>query len=232
MNKQITRNGTFTLIGFGYFLIAVVALDFLNPEYTLVRSIIANGNYDIGPHEFLIASTYFGLSLGSLALVIGLYQGISRSARSWIGLLLLGIWGVGIFIAGIFPTSNPGSTVPHMTTVLIAGIFPVDVLGYPETIFGYIHILTNLWSFFSLTFAAILLSLRFKQDILWLPIHRLALILSLVMLASLLWIFLLFIRVVNTGFETSTGILVVTSLMWLFLTAARLRFVVAASVSK
>jgi hypothetical protein len=119
-----------------------------------------------------------------------------------------------------------------MTTVLIAGIFPVDVLGYPDTIFGYIHILTNLWSFFCLTFAAILLSLRFKQDILWLPIHRLALILSLVMLASLLWIFLVIIRVVNTGFETSMGILVVTSLMWLFLTAARLRFVVAASVSK
>jgi hypothetical protein len=119
-----------------------------------------------------------------------------------------------------------------MTTVLIAGIFPVDVLGYPETIFGYIHILTNLWSFFCLTFAAIMLSRCFKQDELWLPIHRQALILSLVMLASLIWIFLLFIRVVSTGFESSTGILVATSLMWLFLTAARLRFVVAASVSK
>ena len=62
--RQITGSATVTVIGFAYFLIAVVALCFLNPEYTLVRSFTAGGNYDLGPHEFLIASTYFGLGLG------------------------------------------------------------------------------------------------------------------------------------------------------------------------
>jgi hypothetical protein len=121
------------IIAFAYFLIVVIALYFLNPSYSLFRSVA--GTYDLGPYGFLIASTFFSLGFGALALVIGLYRGIIQSARSRTGLILLGLWGVGMLLAGVLPANEPGSTVPHMTTVLVAGIFPVEVQATPETPF-------------------------------------------------------------------------------------------------
>jgi len=222
---------TISLIAFAYFVIAVTALYFLNPTYSLIRSFI--GNYDLGTYEFLIASTFFSLGLGSLALVIGLYQGMAQSARSWIGLLLLGIWGVGMLMAGIFPANDGGSTVPHMTTVLLAGIFPVEVQATPETVFSFIHIIAILGSLFSLSLTAIVVSWRFKHEEKWRSIYRFSLILALVMIAASILLFqaiFLFIR--TDWFSLSLNLLTFSNLLWLFLTATRLRFVVVKSVSK
>jgi len=230
--KQIEGIKTIALIGIAYFLVADIALYLLNPGYELILA--SAGDYDVGSYGLLAASAFFGLGLGSLALVIGLYQGVSPSGRSWIGLLLLGIWGVGMLIAAIFPASNAGSTVPHITTVRIAGIFPVDVEAYPDTRFGWIHLFAMLCSFFSLTLATILLSWRFKQDEKWRSFHRLALILALGMLAASFLFFLPFsLWLAYTAFNRGIFIVagLVTGLIWLFLTAARLRLVVARSIS-
>ena len=225
-----TLTSTIALFGFAYFVIVVVTLYFLNPAYDLFRSF--EGNYDLGSYEFLVASTFFGLGLGSLALVIGLYQGMSRSVGSWIGLLLLGIWSVGILIAGIFPANEGGSTVPHMTTILIAGIFPVEVEAYPETTFSFIHILAILGAFFSLTIAAILLSWRFKREERWRSTYRFSLPLALVMIAASILVFQAIILGFHTEFHGfSLKLLTFTSLFWLFLIATRLRFVVIMPVS-
>ena len=217
---------TIALIAFAYFVIAVTALYFLNPAYSLIRSFA--GYYDLGAYEFLIASTFFSLGLGSLALVIGLYQGMAQSARSWIGLLLLGIWGVGMLMSGIFPANDGGSTVPHMTTVLLAGIFPVEVQATPETVFSFIHIIAILGSLFSLSLAAIVLSWRFKHEEKWHPIYKSALILAVVMIAvSILFCsVLLYPALVGYSGLINPIILVVigivVGLFWLSLIAGRL----------
>lgn len=221
---------TIAIIGFAYFVIAVTALYFLNPSYNLLRSVF--GNYDLGSYEFLIASTFFSLGLGSLALVIGLYQGMSQSVRSSIGLIFLGIWGAGMLIAGIFPANDGGSTVPHITTVLIAGIFPVEVQATPETVFSFLHIIAILGSLFSLSLAAICLSWRLKLDEKWRPIYPLAFILALLMLtASILVDSVLFLPSFSDRI-IFTVIGIVIGLLWLFLVAARLRFIVFSAVSK
>jgi hypothetical protein len=219
------QTSTIALIGFAYFVIAVVILYFLNPEYDLISSFV--GNYDFRSYEFLVASTFFGLGFGSLALVIGLYQGMSRSMGSWIGLLLLGIWSVGILIAGIFPANEGGSTVPHMTTILIAGIVPVEVEAYPETTYSFIHILAILGAFFSLTLAAIVLSWRFKREEKWRSTFRFSLTLALVMIAASILIFQAIFLYFHTEFYGfSLKILTFSGLFWLFLIVTRLRFVV------
>jgi len=128
----------------------------------------------------------------------------------------LGIWGVGM---------------------LIAGIFPVEVEAYPDTRFGWIHILSILWSFFCLTLSTILLSRHFKQDENWHRFYCLALILALVTLAASLLFFYELLFPSNRLFDNlSPGIYIVTSLVtgliWLLLTAVRLRFVAVGSVSK
>ena len=88
------------IIAFAYFLIVVTALYFLNPSYSLFRSIA--GTYDLGSYEFLIASTFFSLGLGALALVIGLYRGITQSARSEDGSYTFGDLGSGDVIGRNF----------------------------------------------------------------------------------------------------------------------------------
>ncbi len=227
---------TIALIGFAYFVIAVGALYFLNPAYSLLRSFA--GNYDLGSYEFLIASTFFSLGSGSLALVIGLSKGMSQSVRSLMGLVFLGIWGVGMLIAGIFPANEGGGSLPHMTTVLIAGIFPVEVEAYPETTFSFIHILALIGSLFSLSLAAILLSWRLKQDEKWRPFYRLTLILALVMIAaSISFCSVLFFPALlgHSGLISPVIFIVigiVIGLIWLFLVAARLRVIAVSPVSK
>ena len=232
------RAPTIAIIGFAYFVIAVVALYFLNPSYTLANSMA--GNYDLGSYEFLIVSTFFALGVGSLALMFGLFQVMLLIVRSRIGLFLLGIWGVGVFLAGIFPSNEPGSTVTHMTTVLIAGIFPVEVDAHPETAFSFMHIFAILGSFLSLTFAAILLSMSFKKDERWRHFHSLSLILALVMLAALIFYLPLFppqLMVIMSSFNiifnpmffVLTGVKI--GILWLILAAIRLRYVVTDSDS-
>lgn len=227
--KTGTRASTpmIAIIGLAYFVIAVVALHFLNPAYNLASSI--QGNYDLGSHEFLTASTFFGLGLGSLALAIGLHQVLPHSARSRIGLVLLGIWGLGIFLAGIFPANAGGSTVPHRTTVLIAGIFPVAVEAYPETIFSFIHVLTVLGSFVSLALAAILLPWGFGQEGSWRLFRPAAGILALLMLVAVILFVPTFLypslfsnAIFSPVFIVITGMRI--GMIWLMLTAVRLGF--------
>ena len=229
------HSSTIAFIFFAYFVIAVIALYFLNPSYSLISSFA--GNYDLGSYEFLIASTFFSLGFGALALVIGLYRGTAQSARSWMGLILLVIWGVGMLLAGIFPANDGGSTVPHMTTVLIAGIFPVEVQATPETLFSFLHIFAILGSLYSLSLAAIFLSHRFKQDENWQPIHRLAVLLALLMLALLILSFSrllipafpLYSILSDLGFNFNELALIyigtVIGLLWLFIVAVRLQFI-------
>lgn len=229
--SSMPQTSTIALIGFAYFVIVIVTLYFLNPAYDLIRSF--EGNYDLGSYEFLVASTFFGLGLGSLALVIGLYQGMSRSVGSWIGLLLLGIWSMGILIAGIFPANEGGSTVTHTTTVLIAGMFPLEVKANPETPFSFIHILAILMALFSLTLAAIVLSWRFKREERWRSTYPFSLTLALVMIAASILSFLtIFLGIHAEYHRFSLNLLTFSSLFWLFLIATRLRFVVVKSVSK
>ena len=226
---------TLALTGIAYFLIADAALYFLNPGYELIRA--SAGDYDVKSLGLLAASAFWGLGLGSLALTIGLYQGASRSRRSWMGLLLLGIWGIGMFIAGVFPASDGGSTVTHMTTVRLAGMFPVQVEANPDTAFGWIHLLDMLGSFLLLSIAAVRLSWQFKQDENWHPIYRMELILAVVMcVASILfWPALLF-----PGLSGYTGLGpvifmrlgLVIGILWLLVAATRLRFVLTRPISE
>jgi bacteriorhodopsin len=204
--QQMARVATIALVGVAYFAVIIVVLHFLRPELNPISS--PTSEYAVGRYGFLMTSAFFSMSLGSFALLIGLYRGISQRARSGIGLVLLGIWAVG---------------------VLIAMSFPIDPEGAPQTISGTIHRINGPLAFLSLTAGTILVSRRFKQDGLWRPIHRTAVILSLVMLAAFIATFL--------NIATASGfaglcqrIFLVAFVTWFLLTAARLRSISSGSV--
>lgn len=202
--KQAAGLANLALIGIGYFVVAVIALHFLRPDYNPIRRVVSQ--YAVGPYGLLMTSAFFGLSLGSLALVVGLFQGVSRTGRSWVGLVLLGIWAVGIFIAGIFPT---------------------DLNGTAQTTSGNIHVMASVLAFISLVLAALLLSWRFKNDEKWSSFHHPAFLFAVLMLLALVGLF----RYINTGFGgLSQRVFIVTFLIWSLSTTARLRSVVSRSI--
>jgi hypothetical protein len=162
-NKVRSTTAIVALVGTAYFALIIVALHFLRPDHDPIGQ--PTSAYAVGPYGHLMTSAFLSMSLATVALVIGLYQRVSPSARSRIGLGLLGAWAVG---------------------VLIAMTFPIDLPGAPRTIAGTIHRTNGPLAFLCVTAGAILVSWRFKHDEKWRSCHRPALILSMVMLAAFL----------------------------------------------
>ena len=195
------------LTGIGYYIVILVSLHFLRPDVNPISQFTSN--YAIGSFGFLMTTAFFGLSLGSLALVIGLYQAISQRARSMIGLVFLSLWAVGLIIAGLFPLDP---NVPQQATM--ARISQVN---------APLHVL-------SLAIGAILVSRRFKQGDNWRSLHRSALILSVFMLV--LFIVVAFTTATGSEFAgLGQRVFIVTALTWLLLIATRLRSIATKAVS-
>jgi uncharacterized protein DUF998 len=188
---------TVALVGVGYFALVLIALHFLRTDYNPIKQ--PTSEYAVGPYGSLMTSAFVGMSVGSLALALGLSQGLPRPARSRIGLVLLGIWAVG---------------------VVIAAIFPIDLEGAPETTAGTIHRINGPLAFFSLAVAANLISRGFGHDERWRPFHRLAQVLALIMLVE--FVAVAIARNFGLG-GLAQRIFIVTFVVWLLSTAARLR---------
>jgi bacteriorhodopsin len=101
-------------------------------------------------------------------------------------------------------------------------LFPIDLDGAPQTMAGTIHAINGPLTFLSLTLGVILVSWRFKHHTGWRPFHRLAVILSLVMLLEFV--------AVPVAMATESGlagliqrIFLVTFVTWFIVTAMRLR---------
>ena len=85
--KQLT---TLALISIAYFVAVIVTLHFLRPDLNPISR--PTSEYAVGPYRFLMTTAFLSMSVASLSLVTGLYKGMPQSARSRIGLMLLGIW--------------------------------------------------------------------------------------------------------------------------------------------
>ncbi len=114
-SKQVAWPATVALVGIAYFVVIVVALHGLRPDHNPIR--LVTSYYAVGPYGMLMSSAFFSMNVASLALVRGLYHGIGQPARSRLGLGLLGVWGVGLLIAMIFPL-NPEGTPPTLSGII------------------------------------------------------------------------------------------------------------------
>jgi hypothetical protein len=155
--KSIQLLTTIALIGICLYIILIVVLHFLPTGYDPLRR--PTSEYAVGKYGLFMTIAFFGMSVGSFALVAGLYLGISK--RPKLGLILLCVWTIG---------------------VLVAMIFPIDLDGDPSTTHGAIHRTNGPIIFMSLTIGTILVSLGFRRDVNWNYLHRRALLLSIVML--------------------------------------------------
>src|SRR5829696_10554164 len=153
---------------------------------------------------FPFTAADIGGSLAALALTFGLYLSIAPPGRSYVGLFLLGLYGV---------------------SVLLAGIFPIDV-GGEATTFG---IVGNI-AFFGFPIAVILLSLGMGKDERWRSFRRPALALSFVVVLTV--ILTIVGSNLGIGYGVTQRIANVAALVWMLLVALHLRSVARGTLAQ
>jgi hypothetical protein len=196
--RQLT---TLALIGIAYFAVVIIVLHFLRSDLDPLSS--PTSEYAVGSYGFLMTSAFLAMSIASLSLLIGLRKSIPKSSGATLGLVLLGIWGVG---------------------VLIAMSFPINSEEAKPTLANIIHRINGPVIFLSLTIATILISRSFRQDENWRPIYRPAFTLSLAMVV------LFIVTGVNvatkSGFEgLCQRVFLILFISWFIMTTLRLRLV-------
>lgn len=187
------------IVGIADFLLNIAALHFVRPDVNPVLEPMSN--YAVGPYGFLLTAADIGGGLAALALVFGLYLGIAPRGRSYVGLVLLGLYGV---------------------SVLLAGIFPIDVGGEATTV-GAIHNIVGNISFFGFPIAVILLSMGMGKDERWRSFRRPALAVSLLVVLTV--ILTIAGSNLGIGFGVAQRIANVTALAWMLVVALHLRSV-------
>src|ERR687893_2610563 len=193
------------VVGIADFLLNLTALHFLRPDVNPVLEPMSN--YAVGPHGFLITAADIGGGLAALALTFGLYLGIAPPGRSYVGLFLVGLYGV---------------------STLLAGIFPIDVGGETTTV-GAIHNIVGNIAFFAFPIAVILLSLGMGKDERWRSFRRPALAVSFAVVLTVI----LTIVGSNIGlFGLTQRLANFTLVLWILLVALRLRSVAQGDLSQ
>jgi len=129
--------------GIVYFIVAIVVLHFLRPEYNPINHAVSN--YAVGPYGYLMTAAFYALALSVFALALSLFRSIAHTSLSRVAILLLCLTSSGMVVMGIFPGD-------------------AHALHPPATITGVVHWTAAGTSFLSIMIAAFLLSSLFKTD--------------------------------------------------------------------
>ena len=197
MSKVTMVLALLTIVGIADFLLSFTALHFLRPDVNPVLEPMSN--YAVGPYGFLLTAADIGIGLAALALILGLYLGIAPPGRSYVGLFLVGLYGV---------------------STLLAGIFPIDVGGETTTV-GTIHNIVGNILFFAFPIAVILLSLGMGKDERWRSFRRTALALAGVVVLTVI---LTMVGVnIGIGYGVIQRLFNVAAMLWMLVVALHLR---------
>jgi hypothetical protein len=188
-----------TIVGVAVYLLNFTALHFLRPDVNPVSEPVSN--YAVGPYGFLAIAANIGSGLAGLALMVGLYLGIAPRGRSYVGLFLLGLYGI---------------------SELLAAYFLIDV-GAEATMAGTIHNIVGNISFFAFPIGVILLSLGMGKDERWRSFRRTALAVSLLVVLTV--ILTMVASNIGLGFGVTQRLANVTALGWMLVVALHLRSV-------
>jgi hypothetical protein len=186
-----------TIVGIAVYLVNLAALHLLRPDVNPMSDPVST--YAVGPYGFLFIAANIGSGLAALALTLGLYRGIAPRGRSYVGLFLLGLYGV---------------------SELLAAIFPIDV-GAEATMAGTIHNIVGNLSFFAFPIGVILLSLGMGKDERWRSFRRTALAMSLLIVLTV--ILTMVGSNIGIGFGLTQRLANVTNLAWMLVVALHLR---------
>lgn len=115
-----------------------MCLHFLRPDKNMLSCFVSE--YAVGKYSWLMTIAFYVLSLASTLLLFGLSLQVTSSI---ICKITLGLFSIGILLAGIFPT---------------------DVSGFPQTTVGLIHGFAALIALLNLAISIIAWGISFKNN--------------------------------------------------------------------
>lgn len=202
--NQINYGNLLALISIGgviYFVVSVLVLHFLRPEYNPMNHAVSN--YAVGPFGYLMTLAFYALALSVFALGLGLFCSIALTNLSKTAIILLWIASCGMVVMGIFPGD-------------------AHALHPPATVTGEIHWTAAGVSFLSIMIAAFLLSGFFKTDEQFRRFQHPGFIFAIVMIGALVLFGLLaLIGWIGIG----QRIYLAVCLLWLLVLAGWLRII-------
>jgi hypothetical protein len=205
VSKRMNRLTTIAIVGVVFFAASATLLPLVS-EYSFAGDYISE--LAIGRFGYVQTVAFFTLGLGALALSLGVREATRGSWGSRVGAVLLGIFGVSLLLAGIFPTDA------------------IDAAGrtHSPSTAGSIHIVVSLLAFASVISCMFVLSRTFKRDARWRSFWPYSLVLAF---TALMTFFL-------NGDGRWTGLyqraFIGTILSWLVLAAIWLRSIASESV--
>jgi hypothetical protein len=153
-NRWAARFALVGIIGTVYFIVALITMHFLR-AYDIVRYGTNVGFYSVGPHGSIFVVAFIALGLAGLALALGLRRAIAPSRALQVGSVLLGLFGIGWVLGGIF---RDAPDVASLETVLKEEVPSASTM---------IHGLGAFGGLFLLMASMLVLSRAFKRDERW-----------------------------------------------------------------
>lgn len=154
--------GLVVIVGATYWLSVIVAMHFLEPEFSPLR--VAMSAYVLGVYGRWVTTTFFALGAALLCLRHGLAKTLPDTRVARIGSSLLLVAAAGVILAGFFPTDP----------------IPAGSIRPPRnpTTSGALHNLGGVFTFPTLALGPLLLSLRFRDAVRWRSVSVPAVVLS------------------------------------------------------
>jgi hypothetical protein len=155
------------IVGLAFFATTALLLPLIS-EYSLTADYISE--LVIGRYGYLQTAAFFAAGLGTLALAVGVREATKGSWGSRLGSALVGLYGVGLILAGILPTDeiDPAGRVVSPTSA------------------GAVHMVASALAFVFVIVGMFVLSRTFKRDARWQAVWPWSLVLALAALIGVI----------------------------------------------
>lgn len=111
---------------FAYFVVALVLMHVLRPDYTIVDHMVSD--YAVGPTGWIMTSAFLSLALGCIAMATGMFGDGPTSWLGRAGAAILIIPFMGLIVTALFPTDLETASTTH-TGIIHTISFLVNVVS-------------------------------------------------------------------------------------------------------
>lgn len=195
---QPRRYAEVAIACFGYFIVALVLLHVLRPDYTPIDHMISD--YAVGRLGWVMTTAFVAASAGCLTLGLGMAVAGPRSIAGRGAVLLLWVTTIGLLVTAVYPT---------------------DLETAPSTASGDIHTISFLVNVTSVILSALLFAVSFRQSEDWRGFRWTGLALALALLAAFIAQFLTLHR--GAPYGLTNRLFVAVLMVWFVMTAIQLR---------
>jgi hypothetical membrane protein len=155
------------IVGLAFFAATALLLPLIS-EYSLTADYISE--LVLGRYGYLQTAAFFAAGLGTLALAVGVREATNGSWGTRLGSALVGLYGVGLILAGILPADEIG---------------PAGRVVSPTSV-GTMHSVVSALAFVFVIAGMFVLSRTFKRDARWQAVWPWSLVLALATLIGVI----------------------------------------------